>query len=59
MTLNESMKIAKLTRFRNDLQREEVDIETNASSLSLVVVREKQLIYGGSGGELIIKRLKR
>jgi hypothetical protein len=55
----EGMTTAKLTRIKGEREREEIDIEANGQNISLVVVRERQIIYGGSTGELIIKRIKK
>lgn len=46
-------------RIRSEREREEMDIEVNGQNLSLVVVRERQIIYAGRHGELLIKRIKK
>lgn len=59
LTVLEGTGAAKLTRIRGERDRDELDVEANGSNLGLVVVREKQIIYGGKDGELIIKRTKK
>jgi hypothetical protein len=59
LTVVEGTGTGKLTRIRGERERDELDVEANGANLGLVVVRERQIIYGGKDGELIIKRTKK
>lgn len=55
----EGTRTARVVKIRGEKDKDDIDIEANGDGLSHVVLREKQIIYGGVSGEIIIKKVKR